>query len=1002
VDFGIAIAAEGLHGRVRFNDLWGSNASGVTVELRDPQNNLALLDTAITGPTGHFEFDSLLPGQYTLRVYAPNGGTPLSRLITAATSGTPYQEVWLPSEGNQPTIIVYADENDNGFADSGEGLPGVSVAFDLGVCGNVIEVSPTDSDGFAPAELVFPDGGCVRVTGGLPEGLSPAQPEGIVISPYDGSIVPLEVVAEGSLNLRPFWDVDGDGTLDINEPLLLDQVTVTPPPELEMFVLDSALILRGPAGSYPLNISPPPTGWVWTPVTTVLPFAAQSTLEIPVYFSNQLNGQVIGPNSGAVSGLTIELRDDENALIAATTTGIAPVDQPGGRSYTPPPAATGGPAAAPFSFDDLAPGTYTARILNLPANMAAAPAEISYDPQFGGNVQLHLHAIDTVSGIVFWDNDYDGRRDMGEPGTQFYDVVLLNNAGLPEQTVTPASDGTFIFTGLQEGVQYALTVPDLYDGTGGSAGNWLTAAPGWFERGTLPAVQIGVGNYASDNPNSLAVGQVYVQNGNARAGVAGATVGYYQLQSPTGWCNAGNPSILGETTTNSEGGYRLPLTYIPGGSVKYCLVVLDAPGLVQNDLTVIAAAAIFYSLPGGQVIYDQALNLNMDIEMRVAVTNLQAATLETGTEVIWSAFRDDNLNGLWDGNEFPLPGVILSNEVLSNTSEMDGSGSIAFAGGRQTLRVSPPEGYAPVGPVTRTLWLTGTPLDLPSMGFVPDDGVHGQLFADKDSDGWLGSRGDEFGLIDVNITVAGPVETTTTTQADGRFTLHNLPDGNYTVSASVPGYIIYETALTVEDGFGIVRLPARSTANLTGALYQDWDGDGLRSADEELATTVPITVTVEGVGSTRPLGGSVLFWDVNPGNYTVQPWWLAADSVRVDLTVSGGGFAIPVVPPGVVRGTLWLDDNRDGARQPWEAPLSGVAVILDGQHSAITDENGRYIFVNVTSGSHQIGANLPDDLSATIPGFTTTVGRGAAVGIPAAVHMQNEFNVYLPLVFSSE
>jgi hypothetical protein len=360
------------------------------------------------------------------------------------------------------------------------------------------------------------------------------------------------------------------------------------------------------------------------------------------------------------------------------------------------------------------------------------------------------------------------------------------------------------------------------------------------------------------------------------------------------------------------------------------------------------------------------------------------------------AFRDDNLNGMWDEGEFPLPGVVVESDAITAASAIDGSGVISLPDGERTLSITPPAGYAPVGPETRAVWLNGSDVTLPPIGFAPGGTVSGILFADKDGDGWLSGTGNEFGLGDVTITLDGPVVTTTVTAVDGRFTLPNLPDGNYTASADLPaGYTANDAALTVSDGFGIARLPAQSTAHLTGALYEDWDGDGLRLDDERLAANAPVTVTVDGVGSTFPQGGSVLFWNVDPGSYTVEPWWTAADAANVTLGASsGGGFGLPAVDPGVIRGTLWRDSNDDGLRQPWESPLSGVIVTLDGTTNVTTDENGRYTFVNVASGEHTLTAALPEGLSANLPPFTVTDGRGAAVGVAA----KSGSTIYLPLV----
>jgi hypothetical protein len=150
--------------------------------------------------------------------------------------------------------------------------------------------------------------------------------------------------------------------------------------------------------------------------------------------------------------------------------------------------------------------------------------------------------------------------------------------------------------------------------------------------------------------------------------------------------------------------------------------------------------------------------------------------------------------------------------------------------------------------------------------------LSGQAFADEDGDGWL--RRDESGVSGVTINLTGAALASAVTDAHGRFSLPNLPDGSYTVSITPPaGYAtVSPQTITLNNG-GAFSLALRPVGQLSGAVYDDWDGDGRRGADEPLVTT-PITVTVAGVGSQRTALGTFRFWDVPDGNYTVTPWWL--------------------------------------------------------------------------------------------------------------------------------
>jgi hypothetical protein len=69
----------------------------------------------------------------------------------------------------------------------------------------------------------------------------------------------------------------------------------------------------------------------------------------------------------------------------------------------------------------------------------------------------------------------------------------------------------------------------------------------------------------------------------------------------------------------------------------------------------------------------------------------------------------------------------------------------------------------------------------------------------------------------------------------------------------------------------------------------------------------------------------------------------------------------------------------------------------------MTDENDRFLFINVAPGSYGLTAELPDGLTAVIGPVVVTEGRGAAVGIAATSEPigENGFRLYLLLVIRS-
>ncbi|MBK8324077.1 MAG: hypothetical protein IPL06_15425 [Betaproteobacteria bacterium] len=57
---------------------------------------------------------------------------------------------------------------------------------------------------------------------------------------------------------------------------------------------------------------------------------------------------------------------------------------------------------------------------------------------------------------------------------------------------------------------------------------------------------------------------------------------------------------------------------------------------------------------------------------------------------------------------------------------------------------------------------------------------------------------------------------------------------------------------------------------------------------------------------------------------------------------------------GGISGSVFFDENGDGARQPNERGAPGVTVVLDDRRSATTDPDGRYVFPLVAVGRHRI------------------------------------------------
>jgi uncharacterized repeat protein (TIGR01451 family) len=170
------------------------------------------------------------------------------------------------------------------------------------------------------------------------------------------------------------------------------------------------------------------------------------------------------PNSGeaGVSGVSVNLYDSKNGLVATTTTGSD------GR----------------YRFDNLSPGDYVVEFL-LPAGYARSPqdsggntpasntSDSDANPTSGRTVPINLSPGETDltwdAGIYFdaslgdrvwFDLNGDGVQDSGEPGVPGVQVTLFNSLNQPVgQPVLTDQNGNYAFTDLPPGDYYVQFSP---------------------------------------------------------------------------------------------------------------------------------------------------------------------------------------------------------------------------------------------------------------------------------------------------------------------------------------------------------------------------------------------------------------------------------------------------------------------------------------------------------------------------------------------------------------
>ena len=295
--------------------------------------------------------------------------------------------------------------------------------------------------------------------------------------------------------------------------------------------------------------------------------------------------------------------------------------------------------------------------------------------------------------------------------------------------------------------------------------------------------------------------------------------------------------------------------------------------------------------------------------------------------------------------------------------------------------------------------LQGADVTLPAIPLRPAGLTIVQAFVDLDGDGVQDAG--EAGVGGVGVTLSGITVAAATTTPNGQVAFPGLPDGSYALSALPPaGYAPFLAgSVTLFQG-GVVQVPLQLPGLVSGVVYGDWDGDGAQQPDEPLFR-LPLTLTLSSGAGTQLLeaaGGAALFLGTPSGAYTLAATLQAVEARPLTLAAGqGAGAALALVGPGELRGAAWLDTNGDGLRQPWETPLAGVAVTLNGE-TTLTDATGRYVFGDVAPGTYALEVALPAGLTATIAPVQLTADRGAVVGIGAV--QTPAFSVLLPLAIN--
>jgi hypothetical protein len=224
-------------------------------------------------------------------------------------------------------------------------------------------------------------------------------------------------------------------------------------------------------------------------------------------------------------------------------------------------------------------------------------------------------------------------------------------------------------------------------------------------------------------------------------------------------------------------------------------------------------------------------------------------------------------------------------------------------------------------------------------------------------------------------------------------------------------------------------------ASVSGTVYFDQNNNGIQDPGEPGIGGV--VVKLDGPADNQQIhmalltgpDGSYSFPNLRPGNYTVSEFTPAGYFNGLDRVGSAGGalgsdmvsnialasgldgvhYDFGELLPASVSGTVYLDQNNNGVRDPGEPGLSGVVVKLDGAmdtgpvHMALlTGADGTYSFPNLRPGTFTISEFTPAgylDGQDSVGSAGGVLGNDAISGValPAGVNGVNyNFGELLP------
>lgn len=688
-----------------------------------------------------------------------------------------------------------------------------------------------------------------------------------------------------------------------------------------------------------------------------------------VWKDDNANG-IQDPGEVGVSGVTLVLYNSAGQIVATTTTD----------------------ATGFYKFSNLAPGTYTVKVVP-PANYALSPKTQGGDTNLDSDFDVVSYTTGTVTLVagqnrtdidaglkfsqntpasvgdrVWLDTNGNGTQDSGEPGVSDVLVTLYNSAGVAVASMYTDASGLYLFTNVAPGnYTVGVSLPPAMV---------FTSNVGAVSVATNSDINPANGRTASFTVN--AGDQIrYVDAGIKPQTSTNASVGDFVWNdlNKNGIQEAGEPGIPGTTvrlvnattntvvatTTTDANGYYIFNDVVPG---NYLVEFVTPTGYTT---TTKLNASPLTSGTDSDVDAATGRTASFAVGAGQRITTVDAGywvTTPPGTAKLGDrVWYDLNENGIQDGGEPSVSGVTVtlynSANVAIKQASTDQNGNYLFtdlAAGNYSVGFSNlPFGY--------TFTVQGLGTAATGSDANPATGrtgtvtlAAGQTNLDVDA----GIRSAQAGLGSLGNRVW--------------YDLNN----NGLQDAGEVGVQGVTVELLDAAGNPVDKDPATAgvqpTVTTTNALGE-YLFTGLSGGEYKVRfSTLPAgyTVVAKNAGTDRNLDS-----DGNPlatGTSTTDVITLAENQDRLDIDL---GIYNATAALGAIGDFVWFDANNNGIQDGTEVGVPGVSVtLLDVNgvpvRSTVTDKNGLYKFVNLANGTYSVQfSNLPAGFSFSPKDATT-------------------------------